>query len=258
MAIEAIVFDAYGTLYDVHSVSQAIETEFPSQGDLITQVWRLKQLEYTWLRTLMHSYKSFWDISEDSLVFTLNAVGQIATPAQIARIMDRYLNLDPYPDTIAALTALKDVPLAILSNGNQDILDALVQNTSTQTHFEAVISIDKAGKFKPHPDAYGLVEATLNVKPANVLFVSSNAFDAAAAKNFGFQVAWIERVTPQALAAEIETSSVVGPNTLFKVLRMQMENFGMLPDHKLKTLLDLRDIKRNRTTSSQPSPSESR
>ncbi len=243
MAIEAIVFDAYGTLYDVQSVSQTTEIEFPMYGDLITQVWRLKQLEYTWLRTLMHSHKSFWEISEESLVFTLNAIGQTATPAQIARIMDKYLNLDPYPDTIDALTALKGVPLAILSNGNQEILDALVQNTGTEEHFDAVISIDKAGKFKPHPEAYRLVEATLNVKPENVMFVSSNAFDAAAAKNFGFQVSWIERVTPQDLAAEVEANSDVGPNTLFKILRMQMENFDMLPDHKLKTLLDLKDLK---------------
>ena len=243
MAIEAIVFDAYGTLYDVQSLSRITNKEFPRHGELITQVWRLKQLEYTWLRTLMGSYKSFWDISEESLVFTLNAIGQTASPAQIERIMDKYLNLDPYPEAIDALTALKGVPLAILSNGNQDMLDALVQNSGLDKHLDAVISIDKTGKFKPHPDAYGLVESTMNVKPENVMFVSSNAFDATAAKDFGFQVSWIERVTPQDLAAEVEANPVTGPSTMFKILRMQMETFGIEPDSKLKTLLDLKDLK---------------
>ncbi len=243
MAIEAIVFDAYGTLYDVQSLSRITNKEFPRHGELITQVWRLKQLEYTWLRTLMGSYKSFWDISEESLVYTLNAIGQTASPAQIERIMDKYLNLDPYPEAIDALTALKGVPLAILSNGNQDMLDALVQNSGLDKHLDAVISIDKTGKFKPHPDAYGLVESALNVKPENVMFVSSNAFDATAAKDFGFQVSWIERVTPQDLAAEVEAGPVTAPGTMFKILRMQMETFGIEPDNKLKTLLDLKDLK---------------
>lgn len=242
MVIKAFVFDAYGTLYDVQSLSQITKAEFPQHGDLITQVWRLKQLEYTWLRTLMQSYKSFWEISEESLIFTLNAIGLKTDRAQIDRIMDKYLHLDPYPDTIKSLEALKGVPLAILSNGNQKILDALVENTGLDKHLDAVISIDKVNKFKPHPEAYSLVEATLKVKPEEVMFVSSNAFDATAAKNFGFQVSWIERVTPQALAAEIETNPVTGPDTMFKILRMQMENFDMLPDNKLKSLLDLKGL----------------
>ncbi|WP_113910982.1 haloacid dehalogenase type II [Roseovarius dicentrarchi] len=239
MAIKAIVFDAYGTLYDVQSLSQITNAEFPRHGELITQVWRLKQLEYTWLRTLMQSYQSFWDISRDSLEFTLNAIGQTASPAQIDRIMEKYLNLDPYPEAIDALTALKGVPLAILSNGNQTMLDALVQNSGLDKHLDAVISVEKARKFKPDPDAYGLVESALNVRPADVLFVSSNAFDATAAKDFGFQVAWIERVTPQDLAAEVEANPVTGPGTMFKILRMQMETFDIEPDHRLKTLSDL-------------------
>lgn len=243
MAIEAFVFDAYGTLYDVQSLSRITNKEFPQHGDLITQVWRLKQLEYTWLRTLMHSYKSFWDISEESLVFTLNAIGHTASPAQIARIMDKYLNLDPYPDALDALRALEGVPLAILSNGNQDMLDALVQNSGLDKHLNAVISVEKAGKFKPHPDAYALVESTLHVKPENVMFVSSNAFDATAAKDFGFQVAWIERVTARELATEVQQASGVGPGTMFKILRMQMEAFGIEPDHRLSSLTDLKDLK---------------
>lgn len=243
MPIEAFVFDAYGTLYDVQSLSQSTNVEFPEHGELITQVWRLKQLEYTWLRTLMQSYKSFWEITQESLDYTLDAIGIDATPEQGARIMDKYLHLDPYPDAIDALKALDGVKTAILSNGNQEILDALVQNTGLDKHLDAVISIDKAGNFKPHPSAYELVEESLGVKPENVMFVSSNAFDATAAKNFGFQVSWIERVTPAALNAEVASKDVVDPNTMFKLLRMQMENFDMLPDNKLKTLMDLKDVK---------------
>ncbi|EEE37983.1 haloacid dehalogenase, type II [Rhodobacteraceae bacterium KLH11] len=239
MSIEAFVFDAYGTLYDVQSVSQATNQEFPEHGELITQVWRLKQLEYTWLRSMMNSYRSFWEITEESLVYTLNSIGVQSDKAARDRLMDKYLHLDPHSDCISALNALSGKPLAILSNGNQEILDALVKNTGLDDKLNAVLSIDKAGIFKPHDRAYDLVEQTLQVKPENTVFVSSNAFDACAAKNYGFQVAWIERVTPQALAAEINAADIVGPATMFKLLRMQMENFGMEPDHRLSSLNDL-------------------
>jgi len=239
MAIKALAFDAYGTLYDVQSVSQITEQEFPANGNLITQVWRLKQLEYTWLRTLMGKYRSFWEISEESLVFTLRAIGLEYDDAKIARIMDKYLHLDPYPDCLATLDALQGRPLSILSNGNQEILDALVKNTGVAEKLTNVISIDSVQQFKPNESAYKLVEKYLNVVPKDTLFVSSNAFDACAAKNFGFQVAWIERVTPSALAEEIKASSVVGPLTIFKMLRMQMENFDLEPDYRLTSLSEL-------------------
>ncbi|MCL4142919.1 UNVERIFIED_CONTAM: hypothetical protein GTU68_043796 [Idotea baltica] len=245
MTIDAFVFDAYGTLYDVQSVSKITNEEFPDHGELITQVWRMKQLEYTWLRSMMGSYRSFWEITEASLIYTLNAIGVSSGKAVRDRIMDKYLHLDPHSDCLSALDALQGVPLAILSNGNQEILDALVTNTGLDTKLQSVISIDKAGIFKPHDDAYALVETTLNVKPENTVFVSSNAFDACAAKNFGFQVAWIERVTRDALAAEIEAAEVVGPSTMFKLLRMQMENFDMEPDHRLTSLNELADLIEN-------------
>ena len=106
MTIDAFVFDAYGTLFDVQSVSQITHQEYPQHGDLITQVWRLKQLEYTWLRSQMQAYRSFWDISEESLVYTLRAIGLPADAATIERILDKYLRLDPYPDCHDALAAL--------------------------------------------------------------------------------------------------------------------------------------------------------
>lgn len=242
MTIDAFVFDAYGTLYDVHSVYEVTSQEFPDHGELITQVWRLKQLEYTWLRSQMQSYRSFWEISEESLVFTLRAIGLDTDKQVIDRIMDKYLHLDPYPDCIDALDSLAGVPLAILSNGNQEVLDALVKNTGLDSKLQAVISVDQVRTFKPNPKAYELVEKTLNVKPENVMFVSSNSFDATGAKLFGFQVSWIERVTPQALASEIASSDVVDPTSMFKILRMQMENFDLEPDRRLSSLSDLSSL----------------
>lgn len=242
MTIDAFVFDAYGTLYDVHSVYEVTSQEFPDHGELITQVWRLKQLEYTWLRSQMQSYRSFWEISEESLVFTLKAIGLDTDKDVIDRIMDKYQHLDLYPDCIDALDSLAGVPLAILSNGNQKVLDALVKNTGLDSKLQAVISVDQVRTFKPNPKAYELVEKTLNVKPENVMFVSSNSFDATGAKHFGFQVSWIERVTPQALASEIASSNVVDPTTMFKILRMQMENFDLEPDHRLSCLSDLSSL----------------
>lgn len=239
MSIKALAFDAYGTLYDIQSVSQVTEQEFPAHGDLITQVWRIKQLEYTWLRTLMGKYRSFWEISEESLVFTLRAIGLEFDDVKIARIMDKYLHLDPYPDCLSTLDALHGRPLSILSNGNQEVLDALVENTGVADKLDSVISIDSVKQFKPDASAYNLVEQNLNVAPQNTLFVSSNAFDACAAKNFGFQVAWIERVTREALAAEIKESTIVGPSTVFKMIRLQMENFDLEPDYRLTSLSDL-------------------
>lgn len=239
MPIKAFVFDAYGTLFDVQSVSQITQKEFPEHGDLVTQVWRLKQLEYTWLRSLMGEYRSFWEVSEESLKYALNSCGLDFDDAKLTRIMNKYLHLDPYPECLSALDALKGTPLAILSNGNQEILDALVANTGVAPKLDSVISVDKVNIFKPHASAYQLVEKTLNVKPADTLFVSSNAFDACAAKNFGFQVAWIERVTRDALAAEIASIDAVGPATMFKLLRMQMENFDMEPDYRLTSLTEL-------------------
>lgn len=242
MAIDAVVFDAYGTLYDVQSVSAVTEQEFPGHGDLITQVWRMKQLEYTWLRSQMGSYRSFWQVSEESLAFTLDVIGLPNDPARFQRIMQKYLHLDPYPEAIAALQALQGRQRAILSNGNQPILDALVANTGLADHLEAVISVDQAGVFKPNPRAYDLVQARLGVSPDRVLFVSSNSFDATGAKNYGFQVAWIQRVTARALRDEIAAAGTVGPATMFKMLRLREEAFDLPADHYLASLADLARI----------------
>src|SRR3984957_20037381 len=129
MTIKALVFDAYGTLYDVQSVAAVTEEAFPGYGEIVTQIWRIKQLEYTWLRSLMRRHEDLSVITRDSLVYTLNVLGLKYDSAGFERIMDKYLHLDLYPDAMAALTAMKARKLAILSNGSTEMLIALVHNS---------------------------------------------------------------------------------------------------------------------------------
>jgi 2-haloacid dehalogenase len=239
MTIKAVVFDAYGTLYDIQSVAAITEEAFPGYGEIITQIWRIKQLEYTWLRSLMQRYEDFSVITRDSLAYTLRALGLKNSPGVFDRIMDKYVHLDLYPDAIAALTAMKDRKLAILSNGSTEMLNTLVGNTGLDRILDATISIDSRRIFKPAPAAYILIESNLGIAPADVLFVSSNPFDACGAKAFGLRVAWIERVTPEAMALACVKSDVVPPLTMFKAIRMQMDEFGFDPDYRIKALAEL-------------------
>ena len=242
MTIKAVVFDAYGTLYDIQSVAAVTEEAFPGYGDLITQIWRIKQLEYSWLRSLMRRYEDFSVITKESLAYTIRVLGLKHDAANFARIMDKYLHLDLYPDALAALPALKGKKLAILSNGSRDMLNALVKNTGLDRVLDATISIDQQRVFKPAPEAYTLIETRLGVRPAEVLFVSSNPWDACGAKSFGLNVAWIERVTPEAMALACVKSDVVPPLTMFKALRTQMDELGVTPDHRIHALSELPNL----------------
>lgn len=235
------VFDAYGTLYDVHSVASATEKAFPGHGDAITQVWRMKQLEYTWLRSLMGRYEDFWQVTRESLDYTLDTLGLQASPELFETVLDAYLHLSPYPEAKEALRALRrdGHQLAILSNGSQAMLDALVRNTGFDGVLDAVISVDDKRIFKPSPESYSLVETRLGVAPADVVFVSCNPFDVGGAKAFGFQVAWIERVPALALAEELRAGDVIGPGTMFKVMRMRPDKFGLDPNVRIHALTEL-------------------
>lgn len=145
MTIKAVVFDAYGTLYDVQSVAAVTDEAFPGYGELISQIWRMKQLEYTWLRSLMGRYEDFSVITRDSLSFTLKTLGLPFDAAIFERIMDKYVHLDLYPDAKQALAGLKGRKLAILSNGSTEMLNALVRNTGLETILDATISIAQGG-----------------------------------------------------------------------------------------------------------------
>jgi 2-haloacid dehalogenase len=242
MTIKAVVFDAYGTLYDIQSVAAITERAYPGYGELITQIWRLKQLEYTWLRSLMRRYEDFSVITRESLGYTLDCLGLRHGAAVFDEIMDKYVHLDPYPDALQALGRLNGCKLAILSNGSTDMLNALVRNTGLDRLLDATISVDSKRLFKPSPEAYTLIEATLGVKSHDVLFVSSNPFDVCGAKAFGLRVAWIERVTPQAMAGAFERQDLVTPLAMFKAIRTQMDQFGLEPDHRIRALSDLPEL----------------
>ena len=239
MTIKAVVFDAYGTLYDVQSVAAVTEEAFPGYGEIITQIWRIKQLEYSWLRSLMRRYEDFSVLTRESLVYSLRILGLKYDEAVFARLMEKYLHLDLYPDANAALAALKGSKLAILSNGSSDMLNALVKNSGLDRVLDATISIDSKRVFKPAPETYSLIEEKLGVRPTDVLFVSSNPWDACGAKSFGLNVAWIERVTPEAMAQACARSDMVAPLTMFRAIRMQMDELGVRPDYQIRSLSEL-------------------
>ena len=242
MSIKAVVFDAYGTLYDIQSVAEITEDAFPGYGEIITQIWRIKQLEYTWLRSLMQRYQDFATVTRDSLAYTLRILGLDYDAASFERVIEKYLHLDLYPDAASTLAALKPRKLAILSNGSPDMLDALVRNSGLDRLLDATISVDAKQTFKPTPDAYSLIEETLGLPPEQVLFVSSNPWDVAGAKAFGLNVAWIERVTPEAMALACVENEVVAPLTMFKAIRTQMDELGFAPDHRVRSLSELPGI----------------
>jgi 2-haloacid dehalogenase len=239
VSIKAVVFDAYGTLYDIQSVAAVTEDAFPGYGEIITQIWRIKQLEYTWLRSLMRRYRDFSAVTRESLAYTLRCLGLKYNDAAFERIMDKYLHLDLYPDAMASLAAMKDRKLAILSNGSPDMLDALVRNSGLDRVLDATISVDGKEIFKPSPDAYTLIESVLGVPPGEVLFISSNPWDACGAKAFGLNVAWIERVTPEAMALACVESDFLAPLTMFKAIRTQMDELGLDPDYRIHALSEL-------------------
>ena len=241
MTIKAVVFDAYGTLYDIQSVAAVTEEAFPGYGEIITQVWRIKQLEYTWLRSLMRRYEDFSVVTRESLAYTLRCLGLTYDEAVFARIMDKYLHLDLYSDALASLSAMKDRKLAILSNGSPEMLNALVKNSGLERVLDATISIDTNRIFKPSPDAYSLIKSTLHIPPDDV-FISSKPWDVCGAKAFGLNVAWIERVTPEAMAQACANSDLVAPLTMFKAIRTQMDELGLAPDHRIHALSELPDL----------------
>jgi 2-haloacid dehalogenase len=237
--IKAVVFDAYGTLYDIQSVAEVTEAAFPGYGEIITQIWRIKQLEYTWLRSLMRRYQDFSVVTRDSLAYTLRVLGLKHDSGAFERIMEKYLHLDLYPDATTALSAMRGQKLAILSNGSPGMLNALVVNSGLDSVLDATISVDASKIFKPAPDAYSLIESVLGVPPAQVLFVSSNPWDAAGAKAFGLNVAWIERVTMEALALACVKNDLLSPLTMFKAIRTQMDELGLEPDYRIRALAEL-------------------
>jgi len=190
MPIDAFVFDAYGTLFDVHSVMQRCESWWPGKGAALSQAWRAKQLEYTWQRSLMQRYQPFSAVTRDALAWACESLGLALDENKAKSLMDEYLRLSTFPDVPAALERLKRRQ-AILSNGSPDMLVPLVKNSGLK--FDAVLSVDEVKIFKPAPEVYELAVKKLSVPKDRIGFVSSNCWDALGAKSFGFTAYWINR-----------------------------------------------------------------
>jgi 2-haloacid dehalogenase len=191
-AIRGYVFDAYGTLFDVHSVVEAGRA-ITTDPMALSLAWRQKQLEYTWLRALMGRYVDFWTVTEDALRWALARLGLVATEADVRRLMDAYLALACFPEVPEALAALAGRPRAILSNGAPKMLAAAVASSGLAAQLDHVLSVDAVKTYKPAPVVYALGPQALGIPAAELLFVSSNAWDVAGAKSFGYQVAWCNR-----------------------------------------------------------------
>jgi 2-haloacid dehalogenase len=190
MTPQALVFDAYGTLYDVHSVIQRCDTLWPGKGAALSQLWRQRQLEYTWQRSLMRRYVPFSQITREALDYACESLKLPLDAATADALMQEYRTLAAYPDVPDALAKLKGKK-AILTNGSPDMIEPLVQHSGLK--FDAVLSVDAVKLFKPVPQVYQLAVDRLGVSKENIGFVSSNCWDALGAKSFGFTVYWINR-----------------------------------------------------------------
>jgi len=191
---EICVFDAYGTLYDFNSAVARHRAAIGPKADALSEMWRTKQIQYTWLRNGMGAYAPFWQVTGEALDNCLSTHG-IVDPAVRDKLMTAYLALDPFPEVPAMLDRLKQagMRLAILSNGNPAMLEPMVEASGLADRFEAVLSVDAAGVFKVDPKTYRLVEARTGVEPDKVCFLSSNCWDAHGAAHFGFQTVWVNR-----------------------------------------------------------------
>ncbi len=191
-APRAYVFDAYGTLFDVHSVIEAGRV-VTSDPQALSTLWRQKQLEYTWLLSLMGRYEDFWAVTERALRFALARLGLAAGERDVRVLMDAYLSLACFPEVRPALAQLAAAPLAILSNGSPRMLEAVVRANGLETVLRHVLSVDAVGVYKPSPRVYELGPRALGLPAREVLFVSSNAWDVAGAKAFGYRACWCNR-----------------------------------------------------------------
>ncbi len=193
--IKGIAFDLYGTLFDVHSVVDRCDEQFPGRGREISTVWRQKQLEYTWLRSLMNRYVSFEQATEDALRYTCRHLGLDLGEPACSALCDAYLRLQPFTEVPGALRELRrrGLKLAVLSNGSPHSIGAVVGNAGLRAEFDHLLSVDPVRVYKPDDRAYALAEQAFGLTRSSILFVSSNAWDATGARYFGFPTCWINR-----------------------------------------------------------------
>jgi 2-haloacid dehalogenase len=194
-SLKACVFDAYGTLFDVFSVTALCEELFPGKGQALAQLWRVKQLQYSLLRSLMGRHKDFWQLTGDGLVHASESLKLDLTHERRTRLMEAYLSLTAFPDVKPGLEALKQrgLRLAILSNGEPKMLEAAARSAGVFDLLDRIISVEEVQIFKPSPRVYRLGPERLNVNPTKLGFVSSNSWDVAGAASAGLITFWIQR-----------------------------------------------------------------
>lgn len=201
--VRALVFDAYGTLFDPFAVKTRAEELFSGNGAALSQLWRAKQLEYSWLRTLMGRYENFWKITEDALVFSCRALKLSCDEHQRKQLMKVYLTLPAFPEVRPALEKLSGVPLSILSNGTPEMLTPLVAANGMAHFFKNIFSVDALQMYKPRPAVYQYAATSLGIPKEAIGFISSNYWDIAGAAAFGFRTYWLNRnsAVPDELSA---------------------------------------------------------
>lgn len=192
--IRACVFDAYGTLFDVNSAAAQEKDALGDQWQPLSDLWRSKQLQYTWLRGLMGRHAEFWQVTGDALDYAMTSL-KIDDAALRDRLMAMYLRLKSYPEVKDTLERLKSggMKLAILSNGSPKMLAAATKNSAIDHVFDAVLSVEEVQVFKPHPSVYALATQHLGLERNEICFLSSNSWDAHAARAYGFHVVWCNR-----------------------------------------------------------------
>jgi 2-haloacid dehalogenase len=197
--IQAVAFDAF-PIFDPRPIFSLAEEMFPGKGTGLSQVWRTRQFEYTWIRTAGGRYSDFWQVTEDALVFAANALQLELTPSKRARLMNAFLDLKAWPDVPEALKTLRTagIRLAVLSNFTQQMLEAGIRKSGLEGVFETLLSTDRVRQFKPAPRAYQLAVDTFGLKREEITFAAFAGWDAAGAKWFGFPTVWINRLNSPA------------------------------------------------------------
>lgn len=218
---QAVLFDAYGTLFDVYSVGLVAEQLFPGQGQALGQLWRDKQIEYTRLVTTSDHgahYQPFWQLTLAALRYSCKRLKLTLTPEAELKLMNQYRHLSAFPENKDVLQALKarGITTGILSNGDPEMLGIAVRSAGLEGLLDHVISVDKVRKYKTHPEAYALGEQVTGLRAAQIVFVSSNSWDALATTWYGFQTLWVNRYALP--FEELGTQPVRTGNTLNDVL----------------------------------------
>jgi len=202
-APKLFVFDAYGTLFDVHGPARLLSERLGPAADQLSEIWRVKQLEYSWLRALMGRYEPFSQVTREALAFAFSACGLQEDADLQQALMAAYLTVPAYADVIPALDALiqANCQTAILTNGSKDMIGSAVDGADLSGRIGAILSVDDVGTFKPHPSVYQMAVDRFDTEPADICFVSSNGWDVAGAGAFGFRVVWLNRFgrTPEEL-----------------------------------------------------------